>query len=451
VSLNQSRVVCLHTADIRPGPVVYWMSRDQRVNENWAMLFAQEQAMRTKSPLIVIFCLVPSFLQADQRNYDFMLKGLAEVSLSLPSYGVAFRLLEGIPGKVLPGFLKKIRAGVLVTDFDPLRIKRQWKEDVSKSVDIPFYEVDAHNIVPCRSASVKQEYGAYTIRPRLLKALSEYLTPFPGIKRHPFPLPAKFVLPELIQRGRKRIDVSMSGKVGDTIPGESAASRYLRSFFKNRFDAYSEYRNDPSRNGQSGLSPYLHFGQLSAQKVALEAMASSTSRLSRDEFLEELIIRRELSDNFCFYNENYDSFDGFPAWAQKTLNEHRNDLREYSYSLRRFEQANTHDDLWNAAQKEMLIKGKMHGYMRMYWAKKILEWTGSPEEALRIAIHLNDKYSLDGRDPNGYAGIAWSIGGVHDRAWGERPIFGKVRYMSYNGCKSKFDVKAYIERISKLG
>ncbi len=450
MSLNQKRVVCLHTADIRPGPVVYWMSRDQRVKDNWAMLFAQEQAIRTKSPLVVVFCLVHSFLQADQCNYDFMLKGLAEVSVSLSSYGVAFRLLEGIPRKVLPGFLKKIEAGFLVTDFDPLRVKRQWKEDVSKSVDIPFYEVDAHNIVPCRSASVKQEYGAHTIRPRLLKVLPEYLTPIPGIRRHPFPLPAKFVFPELIQQGLKRIDIDMSGKVGDTVPGESAALRHLRSFLKNRFDAYFEYRNDPSRNGQSGLSPYLHFGQLSAQRVALEAMASSASKQSRDAFLEELIIRRELSDNFCFYNENYDSFDGFPAWAQKTLNEHRNDPREYSYSLGQFEQAKTHDDLWNAAQKEMLIKGKMHGYMRMYWAKKILEWTGSPEEALRIAIYLNDKYSLDGRDPNGCVGIAWSIGGVHDRTWGERPVFGKVRYMSYNGCKSKFDVKAYIEKVSKF-
>jgi deoxyribodipyrimidine photo-lyase len=447
MSLNPKRVVCLHTADIRTGPVVYWMSRDQRVNDNWAMPFAQEQAMRTRSPLVVVFCLAPSFLQADPRNYDFMLKGLAEVSRDLSLFGIAFQLLEGIPGKVLPAFLEKVGAGFLVTDFDPLRIKRQWKEDVSKKVDIPCYEVDAHNIVPCRSASAKQEYGAYTIRPKLLRALPEYLTPFPKIRRHPFPLPAKFLFPG---KDLKRIDSSMSGKVGDKVPGERAALRYLRSFLENRFDAYSENRNDPCRNGQSGLSPYLHFGQLSAQRVALEAIACSASKQSRDAFLEELIIRRELSDNFCFYNEKYDSFEGFPEWARKTLNEHRNDVREYSYSLRQFEQAETHDDLWNASQKEMLVKGKMHGYMRMYWAKKILEWTGSPEEALRIAIYLNDTYSLDGRDSNGYAGIAWSIGGVHDRAWGNRPIFGKVRYMSYNGCRAKFDVKAYIEKVSKL-
>ena len=162
--------------------------------------------------------------------------------------------------------------------------------------------------------------------------------------------------------------------------------------------------------------------------------------------LEELIVRRELADNFTFYNTQYASFDGFPAWAKQSLNEHRKDKREYLYSLKQFEQAETHDPLWNAAQTQMINKGKMHGYMRMYWAKKILEWTPSPEEAMMIAIYLNDKYELDGRDPNGYAGIAWSIGGVHDRAWFDRPVYGKVRYMNYRGCESKFNVKEYIRQ-----
>ncbi len=162
--------------------------------------------------------------------------------------------------------------------------------------------------------------------------------------------------------------------------------------------------------------------------------------------MEELIVRRELSDNFCFYNSDYDQFSGFPEWAQKTLNEHRGDKREFIYSLEQFEHGKTHDDLWNAAQLQMVLTGKMHGYMRMYWAKKILEWTGSPEDALEIAIHLNDKYELDGRDTNGYVGVAWSIGGVHDRAWQERPVFGKIRYMSYAGCKRKFDVSTFIEK-----
>jgi len=176
----------------------------------------------------------------------------------------------------------------------------------------------------------------------------------------------------------------------------------------------------------------------------------SADKKSKDAFLEELIVRRELSDNFCFYNANYDNFEGFPAWAKKTLNEHRNDRRKYLYTPEQFENALTHDELWNAAQMEMVKKGKMHGYMRMYWAKKILEWTESPEQAMEIAVYLNDRYELDGRDPNGYAGIAWSIGGVHDRAWNSRPVFGKIRYMSYNGCKTKFNIKTYIENVQSL-
>ena len=200
-------------------------------------------------------------------------------------------------------------------------------------------------------------------------------------------------------------------------------------------------RNNPNLDGQSNLSPYLHFGQIAASRVALEVIKSMKDAGA---FLEELIVRRELSDNFCYYNQNYDNLQGFPAWARSTLEEHSRDRREYLYTVEELERGSTHDDLWNAAQLEMVQRGKMHGYMRMYWAKKILEWTESPAEALRAAIYLNDRYELDGRDPNGYVGAAWSIGGVHDRAWKERAIYGKVRYMSYNGSKRKFDVPGYI-------
>jgi len=208
---------------------------------------------------------------------------------------------------------------------------------------------------------------------------------------------------------------------------------------------YNEDRNDPNRRGLSNLSPYFHFGHISPQRVALEIKDSSLSNADKDVFLEEMIVRRELSDNFCEYESNYDSFEGFHPWAKNTLNEHREDKRDYLYPKEQFEQADTHDLLWNAAQNQMRLTGKMHGYMRMYWAKKILEWSPSPEIALQVAIDLNDKYELDGRDPNGYAGIAWSIGGVHDRAWFERPVYGKIRYMNFNGCKSKFNVQKYIE------
>ena len=192
------------------------------------------------------------------------------------------------------------------------------------------------------------------------------------------------------------------------------------------------------------MSPYFHFGHISTQRVALEIKNSSLKNEDKNSFLEEMIVRRELSDNFCEYEPNYDYFEGFHSWAKKTLNEHRDDERDYLYPKEQFEEAKTHDPLWNAAQNQMREQGKMHGYMRMYWAKKILEWSPSPEIAMQIAIELNDKYELDGRDPNGYAGIAWSIGGVHDRAWFERPVYGKIRYMNYNGCKTKFNVNSYI-------
>ncbi|MCB0732845.1 MAG: deoxyribodipyrimidine photolyase, partial [Ignavibacteriae bacterium] len=238
--------------------------------------------------------------------------------------------------------------------------------------------------------------------------------------------------------------------VEDFVPGENSAEKILKNFIENKLNNYSEARNDPNKNALSNISPYLHFGQISAQRIALILNNFDGNDESIKSFLEELIVRRELSDNFCYYNKNYDNFDGFHDWAKQSLNEHRNDKREYIYNLEEFEQAKTHDELWNSAQLEMVKTGKMHGYMRMYWAKKILEWTKTPEEALEIGIYLNDKYELDGRDPNGYVGLAWSIGGVHDRAWTERPVYGKIRYMNYNGCKRKFDVKSYIQKFGNI-
>jgi deoxyribodipyrimidine photo-lyase len=232
--------------------------------------------------------------------------------------------------------------------------------------------------------------------------------------------------------------------------GADSAMDTLGSFLEERLSSYAVGRNDPNAHAQSGLSPYLHFGQISAQRVALEAQRFDGHVASQEAFLEELIVRRELSDNFCFYNANYDSLAAFPAWARSSFNQHRQDPRPHLYSRDNFESAATHDRLWNAAQIEMVVSGKMHGYLRMYWAKKILEWSETPEDALTAALYLNDKYELDGRDPNGYAGVAWSIGGVHDRPWFERDVFGKVRYMSERGCRGKFDVPAYIARMERL-
>jgi deoxyribodipyrimidine photo-lyase len=234
-------------------------------------------------------------------------------------------------------------------------------------------------------------------------------------------------------------------------PGERAAAAGLREFIEQRLEHYPERRNDPNAEATSRLSPWLHFGQLSPQYAAWEAWRSDVPPAAREAFIEELVVRRELSDNFCHYNpEHYDSLDGIHPWARATLDQHRRDRREYVYSYGEFERGATHDPLWNAAQRELVTLGTMPGYLRMYWAKKILEWSDTPELAVETALRLNDRWQLDGRDPNGYVGVLWSIGGLHDRAWSERPVFGKVRYMNYNGCRRKFDVDAYIARVQRL-
>ncbi len=449
-TVNPKRTRVLKEGVPGPGPVVYWMSRDQRVRDNWALLYAQDLAFERKVPLAVVFSLVPSFLQATIRHYGFMLRGLIEVERNLLAKSIPFFLLSGSPPDVLPAFIAQANAGILVTDFDPLKIKRQWKEDLVKVLTIPFYEVDAHNVVPCWHTSPKQEYAARTIRPKIKRSLDEFLEELPTLKDHAFQWKGNAERTDWEQIINSLAADRTVPEVGWIKPGESAALKMFRSFVTTKLESYDDHRNDPTKDGQSNLSPYLHFGQISAQRIALEVKRSEVDDTKKTAFFEELVIRRELSDNFCFYNEHYDTVGGFPQWSLKTQREHANDQKDYLYRVDEFECAETHDALWNAAQMEMVKRGKMHGYMRMYWAKKILEWSPTPGDAMETALYLNDRYELDGRDPNGYTGCAWSIGGVHDRAWFERPGFGKIRYMSYNGCRSKFDVDQYIKKIQNL-
>lgn len=431
---------------LKEGPIIYWMSRDQRAFDNWALLYAQELAIEHKKPLYVVFCLVDSFLVANYRHYAFMVRGLEELAKSLREKNIPFHLLMGSPIHTLPSFVEKNNISAIVCDFDPLKIKRNWKKNLLKKLNIPIYEVDAHNIVPCWYASDKKEFSAKTFRAKIKKFLSDFLTDYPELKYHPFNsnhVSTIFKANEILKN--LKIDRSVSD-VKEFEAGERSAKKQLKKFINENLDKYPLERNNPNSNALSNLSPYLHFGQISAQRVALEILNSSSSKNAKEVFLEELIVRKELADNFCYYEENYDNFNGFPNWAKETLNKHRKDRRIYTYKLEEFEQAKTHDILWNSAQLEMVLKGKMHGYLRMYWAKKILEWSESPEVAIEIAIYLNDKYELDGRDPNGYTGIAWSIGGVHDRPWKERDIYGKVRYMSYSGCERKFNINTYVSK-----
>ncbi|XP_034676175.1 deoxyribodipyrimidine photo-lyase isoform X1 [Vitis riparia] len=442
------------------GPVVYWMFRDQRLRDNWALIHAVDQANKANVPVAIAFNLFDQFLGAKARQLGFMLRGLRLLHRDLEqTLQIPFFLFQGEAIETIPNFLREYGASLLVTDFSPLREVQKWKEEICKRVGkkVSLHEVDAHNIVPTWVASEKLEYSARTIRGKINKLLPEYLIDFPTLQ----PPSVKWagtnqsidwddLITEVLREGAEVPEIKWCES------GENAAVEILmgskNGFLTKRLKNYSTDRNNPLKPGAlSGLSPYLHFGQISAQRCALEAKKiQKNCPQAVDVFLEELIVRRELADNFCFYQPRYNSLQGAWEWARKTLMDHASDKREHIYTKEQLENAQTADPLWNASQLEMVHYGKMHGFMRMYWAKKILEWTRGPEEALAISIYLNDKYEIDGRDPNGYVGCMWSICGVHDQGWQERQIFGKIRYMNYAGCKRKFDVDGYIAYVKRL-
>ncbi|XP_074317772.1 deoxyribodipyrimidine photo-lyase [Silene latifolia] len=442
------------------GAVVYWMFRDQRVKDNWALIHAVDQANKMDVPIAVAFNLFDGFKGAKARHLGFMLRGLKLLHSTLQhSLHIPFFLFQGEVVETIPEFLIECGASLLVTDFSPLREVRKYKEELCRIVgdSVSIHEVDAHNVVPVWEASNKLEYGARTIRTKINKLLPTYLVDFPTLlppnRRWPS-LPPTIDWDGLIEdRVKKGVEVP---EIDWCEPGETAALEVLKGskdgFLTKRLKTYALGRNNPMKpRALSGLSPYLHFGQISAQRCAFEArQVRQLSPEAVDSFLEELIVRRELADNFCYYQPHYDSLMGAWEWARKTLMDHATDKREHLYTREQLEKAQTADHLWNASQMEMVTFGKMHGFMRMYWAKKILEWTSGPEKALEIAIYLNDKYEIDGRDPSGYVGCMWSICGVHDQGWKERPVFGKIRYMNYAGCKRKFDVDGYITYVKKL-
>jgi deoxyribodipyrimidine photo-lyase len=397
-----------------------------------------------RRPLVVVFALSSSFLGATLRQYGFMLRGLKEMVKDLEDARIGFRLLLGGPGE-LPSFLASEDPAMLVEDFDPLNIKVGWKRMVRESIKCPAWEVDAHNVIPCWLASPKQEWAARTFRPKVHQALPRLLQEIPNVEEHPviWREASSLVDPSYLLR---RLGIDPSVPETEVAPGARAAERRYRAFVKHRLELYPEDRNDPLRNGQSGLSPYLHFGQLAPLRVALAVQASEASDGAKAAFLEELIVRRELADNFCHYCRDHDRYDGLPDWSRRTLEKHAIDKRAASYSLEELEAGETDDGLWNAMQREMVRRGRMHGYLRMYWAKRVLEWSKTPRAAIELLVQLNDRYQLDGRDPNGYVGILWSVGGLHDRPWKERPIYGTIRYMSALGMVRKFDVDTYKRR-----
>lgn len=463
VPVNPKRVRTLKkAAPASAGPVLYWMSREQRVEDNWALLYAVERAMEMNVPVAVVFNLVPEFMNAGARQFVFMLEGLSMLERALARKNIAFFLTQGDPVKEIPALLDSSKASALVTDMSPLRVGRQWREGVCAMLpsSVSMHMVDAHNIVPVWVASDKREYAARTIRNKINGKLPEYLTEYPEVPTlacaWPTTCPAQ--PPEVDWKGL----IETAKVKGAAVPpvtwleaGEEAGGRALASFLtKTRLSKYESKRNEPSvPTALSGLSPYFHFGQLSPQRAALEASKlRKVAAESVASFLEESVVRRELSDNFCWYTDNYDSIDCAYDWAKETLDMHRSDVRDHVYTYEQLRYAKTHDPVWNASQRELTVIGKQHGFIRMYWAKKILEWTESPEQAIDFAMRLNDTYSLDGRDPNGVVGVMWSVIGLHDQGWKERPVFGKIRYMGgaawkLGSGKKKFDLQAYISRV----
>jgi len=432
--------------------VMYWMWRDKRVQDNWALLYAQRIALELNVPLHVAVCVPPQLGEMTIRHYTFMLEGLKEVAEECSELNIGFHLLAGPPPDLLtPSFLSSHEIGLVVADFSPLREHLAWLGKVTKSLEpksISLHQVDAHNIVPVWVTSEKQEYAARTIRPKVTKNLPEFLTQFPPVIEHPVDIKGK-VGKANFEAVYNSLEVDTKGwgvEPVDTFPaGTNAGLKNLKEFVDKRIKAYGGQRNDPNVAALSNMSPWVNMGQVSMQRAVLYVKKHGKSYSeSVASFVEEAVVRRELSDNFCYYNKNYDNVKGATDWAQKTLNDHKNDKREYLYTRQQLEEGKTHDDLWNAAQLQLVKEGKLHGFLRMYWAKKVLEWTESPEVALKEALRLNDRYALDGNDPNGFVGVMWSICGIHDQGWAERAVFGKIRFMNYAGCKRKFDINKFI-------
>lgn len=432
------------------------MQSSQRTEYNHSLEYAINKANHHQKPLLVLFVITENFPEANARHYYFMLEGLKEVQNNLSKRNIKMIIRKGSMVKEV----RKMAEQSLLTVCDKgyLKIERAWRKSLASGIKCPLVEIESNLIIPVEKASPKEEYAAYTFRKKVKKVLKDFLTPFkynnPDISSLAFDLDSISI--DNINSLVKSLEINQQiSKVKKYHGGSSKAQQLLDLFLEERLEKYQELSNDPTKNYLSGLSPYLHFGQISPLDIALKILEKKDYKIDdlfeESPFLEELIIRRELSFNFIYYNQEYNKTlkDILPEWAYQSLEKHKNDHREYLYTREEFEDCLTHDDYWNAANKELKTTGKIHSYMRMYWGKKILEWSKSPEDAFQIALYLNNKYALDGRDANSFAGIAWCFG-KHDRAWKERKIYGKIRYMNANGLERKFEMEKYITKINNI-
>jgi deoxyribodipyrimidine photo-lyase len=425
-----------------PAYVLYWMQAAQRTDDNQALWHAASEADRLGLPLLVLFVL-GDFPDASANHFRWMLQGLAGTAAKLHDAGIAFSIQRGDPAVIVARMSS--RAALVICDASPHRWARSARVRLTAEISVPVVEVDGESIIPVRLASTKQEWAARTIRPKISAALGVYLDSPSLPVRTPRKSARHLDVPSddglFNAFGKPVVVVDPTGKSGYPQAGALAAETRLKSFLEHGLDSYDDNRNDPNLAGTSCLSPYLHFGQLSALAVARAARAHGGPGLPP--FLEQLVVRRELCRNFAYYRPaDYDAWSALPSWAIRTLGDHTDDQRDYLYTSSDFETAATHDPYWNAAQNQLISTGTIHNYMRMYWGKMILAWTRNPQVAYVIALGLNDRLALDGRDPNGWAGVAWCFG-LHDRPWPQRAVFGTVRSMSAAGLKRKFDADAY--------
>jgi deoxyribodipyrimidine photo-lyase len=424
------------------------MQRAQRGIDNPALDVAIEAGNLLGKPVVVFFAPVPFYPRANLRHYHFLAEGIRDIADELAKRNVGF-ILRRFPEHSLRRFCEEVRPSLVIGDENPMREPESWRRKATRELKVPLWTVDADVIVPSKLLE-KAQYAARIIRPRLRDRLKEFFVPFknPDAKvawkqpadLHSLP-PSHNILEDW------KLDRSVS-PVSGIKGGSTVARKLLREFVSRKLADYPDKRNHPETDFTTRLSPYLHFGHISPLTIALAVQKAEAPRDAKQAFLDQLITWRELSINFVRFNPNYDNFECGDDWAHKSLAEHARDPRPFLYTAKQMENAETYDPLWNAGQRQMVNHGWMHNYVRMYWGKKILEWSSSPAEAFETAVMLNDKYEIDGRDPNGYAGIAWSIVGKFDRPWFERPIFGKIRYMSLASTGKKFDSKAYITQNS---
>jgi len=463
VGVEHRKKILGNTRSLKGEFVLYWMQASVRVQDNLALQEAMSLAGERGLDLAVLFCLDAGYPEANERSFAFLLDGLGDVSAGLAKLGLKLTIVAGSPLEAVP--LAARQAAVLVTDQGYMPLQRRWRQQISEAVKCPVILVEDNISVPVGVSSDHEEWTAATLRPKLMRLAD--LEPLPV----PLPFPnCRFWAPAVSawsEAGLKVLEGMPSRAWLDWLPidhgvpatnlagGESAALHRWSSFMQVGLERYDTDRNDPNLEGSSGLAPYLHFGHLSPLTLLRDLKASgrwvpavSYRRAGEDpasKFLDEVLVRRELSINFVWYNPVFATFQGLPEWARRTLGQHKADQREYVYSDRDWETARTHDEAWNAAQTQLVTTGIMHGYMRMYWGKKLLEWNSEPAQALELALRLNNRYALDGRDPNSYAGVAWCFG-KHDRPWAERSVYGLVRCMTSGGLARKFDLRAYVER-----